>query len=62
MGTSDRQVTKAKGKKLKKARYTGKVDAKRFFQKAKQTTETQVCNSIEQHLIDVIKKINEKYK
>nr|DAJ23582.1 MAG TPA: hypothetical protein [Caudoviricetes sp.] len=62
MGTADRQVTKAKGKRLKKTRYTGKIDAKRFFQKAKQTTETQVFNSIEQHLIDVIKKINEKYK
>lgn len=62
IGTSDRYVTKAKGKRLKKARYTGKIDAKRFFQKAKQSTETQVFNSIEQHLIDVIKKINEKYK
>ncbi|CAG9894056.1 hypothetical protein BOVA604_1999 [Bacteroides ovatus] len=62
MGTSDRQVTKVKGKKLKKPRYTGKVDAKRFFQKAKQTTESQVFASIEQHLIEVIKKINNKYK
>lgn len=62
MGTSDRQVTKVKGKKLKKARYTGKIEPKRFFQKAKQTTETQVFNSIEQHLIEVIKKINNKYK
>ncbi|MFT0318912.1 hypothetical protein ACMSEZ_05315 [Bacteroides thetaiotaomicron] len=62
MGTSDRQVTKVKGKKLKKPRYTGKVDAKRFFQKAKQATESQVFNSIEQHLIEVIKKINNKYK
>ena len=61
-GTADRQVTKAKGKRLKKARYTGKIDAKRFFQKAKQTTESQVFNSIEQHFIEVIKKINEKYK
>lgn len=62
MGTADRQVTKVKGKKLKKPRYTGKIDAKRFFQKAKQTTESQVFASIEQHLIDVIKKINNKYK
>lgn len=62
MGTSDRYVTKVKGKRLKKSRYTGRIDAKRFFQKAKQSTETQVFNSIEQHLIDVIKKINEKHK
>ena len=62
MGTADRYVSSTKKKKLKKPRYTGKIDAKRFFQKAKQSTETQVFNSIEQHLIDVIKKINEKHK
>lgn len=62
MGTNDRYVSSTKKKKLKKSRYAGKIEGKRFFQKAKQTTETQVFNSIEQHLIEVIKKINEKYK
>lgn len=62
MGTADRYVTKVKGRKLKKQRYTGKIEPKRFFQKAKAATESQVFASIEQHLIEVIKKINEKYK
>lgn len=62
MGTAQRQVTSIKGKKLKKARNTGRIQGKYYFKNAKQQTESKVFDSIEQHLIDTINKINNKYK
>lgn len=62
MGTDDRYQKTFKRKRLKKQRYVGKIKPLWFFKKAKEQTETKVFDSIEQNLINTIKKINEKYK
>jgi hypothetical protein len=61
IGTVPRYTKKWKGKSLKKQRYTGSIKQYNFFRNAKQQTETQVFNSIEENLETIIKQINEKY-
>lgn len=62
LGTKVRYAETWRGKKLKKERKTGQIKAHHFFTKAKQQTEKQVFDSIEQLLTDSIKRINNKYK
>lgn len=61
LGTDARFTKTWRGKKLKKERYTGSINAEGFFKKAKQQTESIVFSSIEQILSDSIRKINNKY-
>jgi hypothetical protein len=61
LGTVPRYIKKWKGKPLKKQRFTGSIKQYNFFRNAKQQTETQVFNSIEENLETIIKQINEKY-
>ncbi|KAA6344039.1 hypothetical protein EZS27_008296 [termite gut metagenome] len=62
LGTVPRYAKNFKRKKMQKERYTGSIKRYNFFANAKQQTETQVFNSIEENLTAIIKQINEKYK
>lgn len=61
-GTAQRFQKSYKRKKLLKQRSVGAIKPLWFFKRAKQQTEDKVFGSIEKHLSDTIKKINEKYK
>lgn len=62
LGTDERETTTFRRKKLKKVRYTGKIKAYKFFTLAQQQAERQCFDSLQQHLIDVITRINKKGK
>lgn len=62
MGTQPRYAKIFRRKPLKKPRFTGTIKQYNFFKRAKEQTETQVFDSIEENLTTIIKQINEKYK
>lgn len=62
LGTTERQTTTFRRKKLKKERNTGSIKAYKFFTLAQTQVEKQCFDSLQQHLIDVITKINKKKK
>lgn len=65
LGTKERYNI-AKGSrrtgKLKKKRYTGRIQSYKFFTNAINSKRTEVFSSIDKLLSDSIKKINDKYK
>ena len=65
LGTKERyNIAKGSRKtgKLKKKRYTGKIQASKFFTNAINSKRNEVFSSIDRLLSDSIKKINDKYK
>jgi hypothetical protein len=62
LGTKPRFIKKIKNKSLKKEKYVGQIKPIYFFKQAKQQTEQQVFDSIDENLTAIIKQINEKYK
>ena len=62
LGTKERFAKKLGRKRLKKPRYTGRIDATHFFENAKDQTQIQVFGSLDDVISQSVKKINDKYK
>lgn len=56
-GTVDRYAKKYKGKPMKRKRFTGKIDASKFFTNAKSQTESAVFNKLNERIQQNIIKI-----
>ncbi len=62
LGTKIRSTKKRKKKPLKIEANRGQIIASHFFKNAKQKSENEVFNSIDEVLSDAVNKINKKYK
>lgn len=56
-GTVDRYAKRYKGKPMKRKRFTGKIDASKFFTNAKSQTESAVFNKLNERIQQNIIKI-----
>ena len=56
-GTVDRYAKKYRGKPMKRKRFTGKIDASKFFTNAKSETESAVFNKLNERIQQNIIKI-----
>lgn len=56
-GTVDRYAKKYRGKPMKRKRFTGKIDASKFFTNAKSQTESAVFNKLNERIQQNIIKI-----
>lgn len=56
-GTVDRYAKRYRGKPMKKKRFTGKIDASKFFTNAKSQTESAVFNKLNERIQQNIIKI-----
>lgn len=56
-GTVDRYAKRYKGKPMKRKRFTGKIDASKFFTNAKSETESAVFNKLNERIQQNIIKI-----
>ena len=62
LGTKSRYTKTLGHRKLKKPRYTGRIDATHFFQNAKDQTQIQVFGSLDDVISQSEKIINDKYE
>ena len=56
-GTVDRYAKRSRGKPMKRKRFTGKIDASKFFTNAKSQTESAVFNKLNERIQQNIIKI-----
>lgn len=56
-GTVDRYAKRYRGKPMKRKRFTGKIDASKFFTNAKSQTESAVFNKLNERIQQNIIKI-----
>ena len=56
-GTVDRYAKRYRGKPMKRKRFTGKIDASKFFTNAKSETESEVLNKLNERIQQNIIKI-----
>ena len=62
LGTKDRFNKTWKGRRLKKAKFTGAIKAYHYFKIAKEQTETKVFSNIENIIAQQIIRINKKHR